>query len=168
MGIEEKEHSPRFKPPTSSSSDSSGEEEISVRGINHSDNKIFDSPDSYRLSTSTCNDITGIHFRGSSTSSGYQSMNASSSNADSVSSLLRTESFPRQYSWSDDDVFTKRQTSFECALERMRDLQCTSTSTSLKLSSSSSSTKLETRPLHFEVPKGKRQLSEGKRLRVGR
>ncbi|XP_063403779.1 uncharacterized protein LOC134687420 isoform X2 [Mytilus trossulus] len=164
-GDEEKENSPRFESSTSSSSESSGEEEISVPGINHSDKKMSDenavhSPDSYRLSTTTCNDIAGTSIRGSSTSSGYQSMNASSSNADSVSSLLRTESLPRQCSWSDDDVFTKRQTSFECALERMRDLHCTSTDTSLKSPSSSSSTKLEYKPLHFEVHKGKRQLSE--------
>lgn len=130
----------------------------------------MEEPQNFKLPLSTPKDISGrdinpaTRCRGSSTSSGFYSMNSSTSDIESVSSL-KTTSTPRQYSWSDDDVFPKRQSSFESAVERMEGMSRTNKSSTLKSPLPNSSTTFEVGTLHLEESHNKRQLSEGNRFR---
>ncbi|XP_071133831.1 uncharacterized protein [Mytilus edulis] len=141
-----------------STNDSSGKPTISESVS--SSNDEMEEPQNFKLPLSTPKYISGrdsnpaTRCRASSTSSGFYSMNSSTSDIESVSSL-KTNSTSRQYSWSDDDVFPKRQSSFESAVERMEDKTSTNKSSTPKSPLPKSSTTFEVGEAH-----NKRQLSE--------
>ncbi|XP_052089150.1 uncharacterized protein LOC127725857 isoform X2 [Mytilus californianus] len=130
-----------------------------------SSNDEMEEPQHFKLPLSTSKNISGrdltpaTRCRGSSTSSGFYSMNSSTTDIESVSSL-KTNSTSRQYSWSDDDVFAKRQSSFESAVERMEDMPCTNKSSTLKSRLLKPCANFEVESLHLEEAKSKRQLTE--------
>lgn len=145
-----------------STNDSSGKPTISESVS--SSNDEMEEPQNFKLPLSTPKYISGrdsnpaTRCRASSTSSGFYSMNSSTSDIESVSSL-KTNSTSRQYSWSDDDVFPKRQSSFESAVERFEDKTSTNKSSTPKSPLPKSSTTFEVGAAH-----NKRQLSEGNRF----
>ncbi|CAC5389084.1 unnamed protein product [Mytilus coruscus] len=130
-----------------------------------SSNDEMEEPQNFKFPLSIPKDISGrdltptTRCRGSSTSSGFYSMNSSTSDIESVSSL-KTNSTSRQYSWSDDDVFAKRQSSFESAVERMEDMPCTNKRSTLKSRLLKPCANFEVESLHLEEAKSKRQLTE--------